>query len=42
MKSAAGSDCKEEILKKIVDCCKPMLNKEDFSPQTEFSCDLIK
>lgn len=42
MKSAVGNNCEEEILKKIVDCCKSKLNKEDISPETEFSCDLIK
>jgi len=42
MQSTLGTNCEEGILKKIVDCCKPNLNQEHFSPQTEISCELIK
>ena len=42
MKETVGTNSEEGILKKIVDCCKPKLNREDFSPQAEFSCELIK
>jgi len=42
MQSTLGTNCEEGILKKIVDCYKPDLNQEHFSPQTEISCELIK
>jgi WD40 repeat protein len=41
MRSTVGTNGEEGILTKIVDCCKPNLNQEYFSPQTEFSCELI-
>jgi len=42
MQSTVGTNCEEGILKKIVDCRKPNLNQDHFSPRMEFSCELIK
>jgi hypothetical protein len=42
MKSTVETNSEEGILNKIVDCCKREVNREDFSPPMEFSCELMK